>query len=311
MPVALGIIGAGIIGAGASLAGSSMQASAAKNASNMTAQQFQQTRSDLMPYQQSGGAALSQLDYLLGIGGAPGSGPAPTQSQFMMAGPNTNTNVPQYLQGHSTDYGGAPNGILTPNPAYNNQQVPNVQAYQQALAAYQQQQQAATNNPAYGSLLQPFTQAQFQQSPDYQFNLSQGQLAIDKAAAARGNYYAPQTLQDTAQFSQGLASQEFNNAYNQYNTNQQNIYNRLYNQAGVGQSAANQTGAFGANSVNQQAGLVTGGAAATAGGIQGAGMSLSQLAYLPQILSQQQTASYSPAPAQYGYSGETGLSTMY
>ena len=44
-------------------------------------------------------------------------------------------------------------------------------------------------------LLQPFGNEQFQESPAYQFNLQQGQKAIEKEAAKRGTFYAPQTLQ--------------------------------------------------------------------------------------------------------------------
>ena len=71
--------------------------------------------------------------------------------------------------------------------------------------------------------------------PSYQFNLSQGQQEIDKAAAARGNFYAPQTLQDLGKYSQGLASNEYGN-----------IWQRLFSVAGAGQNAAVQQGGFGA-----------------------------------------------------------------
>lgn len=125
-----------------------------------------------------------------------------------------------------------------------------------------------------GSLLQPFDLSKFQASPAYQFNLQQGQQALDKAANARGNYYAPQTLQDVSKFSQGLASNEFMNAYNMYNQNQGNLFNRLFSMSGTGQSAANQTGTFGASTANNMgmAGML--GGASQAAGIMGVGNSL-------------------------------------
>ena len=95
--------------------------------------------------------------------------------------------------------------------------------------------------------VKPFSLADFQASPAYNFNLQQGQQAIDKASNARGNMYAPQTLQDISKFSQGLASNEFSNAYNMYNQNQSNVVNRLSGLANSGQSAAVQQGGFGAN----------------------------------------------------------------
>lgn len=118
------------------------------------------------------------------------------------------------------------------------------------------------NDPNFGLLAKPFreykpfTLADFQESPAYQFNLAEGRKALEKSAAARGTYYAPATLQDIGKFSQGLASNEFNNAYgmfnqdysnayNAYNTNMRNVWDRLYALSGSGQNAAAQTGAFG------------------------------------------------------------------
>ena len=119
-------------------------------------------------------------------------------------------------------------------------------------------------------LLQPFGQQQFQESPAYQFNLQQGQKAIEKAAAKRGTFYAPQTLQDIGRYSQGVASNEFQNAFSNYQTNMGNIWSRLYGLTGMGQSAANQTGAFGANAANAQGGLMTDAGSARAAGLVGA-----------------------------------------
>lgn len=79
----------------------------------------------------------------------------------------------------------------------------------------------------------------FYQSPDYQFALQQGQQALDRGAAARGTLYSGGHTADTMQFGQGLASQQFGN-----------FYNRLAGLAGVGQTAANQLGAYGQNYAN-------------------------------------------------------------
>lgn len=87
-----------------------------------------------------------------------------------------------------------------------------------------------------------FTLADFQASPGYQFNLQQGQMAIDKSANARGNFYAPQTLQDISRFSQGLASNEFNNERNYFTGQQNNLFSRLYGLTSLGENAAAMTG---------------------------------------------------------------------
>ena len=166
--------------------------------------------------------------------------------------------------------------------------------------------------------VQPFGLSQFQQSPDYQFNLQQGQMAIDKAANARGNYYAPQTLQDISKFSQGLASQEFTNAYNMYNTNQQNVWSRLQALAGGGQNAAAGLGGFGASAAQGISNTIQGAGNAQAAGIVGganaltSGIGQGYNAYLlNQILGQQQQGSVGPylAPLSGGatYSEPTGF----
>lgn len=126
-----------------------------------------------------------------------------------------------------------------------------------------------------GSLLKPFGLEDFKESPAYQFNLDQGMKAIDKASAARGKYYAPATLQDVGKYSQGLASNEFQNAFNNYNTSQGNAYNRLFGQSGAGQNAAVQQGGFGAAAGNAMAGNIIGAGNAQAAGQIGSANAIS------------------------------------
>lgn len=96
-----------------------------------------------------------------------------------------------------------------------------------------------------------FNLQQFMNDPVYQFQLAQGNQAINQAAAARGKYFAPQTIQQLQQFGQGLAGQEYGNAFNRYlqqsqglfNQNlasNQNLYNQLFGLANIGQSVASQ-----------------------------------------------------------------------
>lgn len=125
-------------------------------------------------------------------------------------------------------------------------------------------------DPMSSPLLAPFTQEKFKESPAYRFNLEQGLDAINKASAARHNYYAPQTLQDVGKFAQGMASNEWNNAYNMYNNDQSNIWQRLFALSGTGQNAAAQTGAFGANATNMAGQANMAGANAQAAGLVGA-----------------------------------------
>lgn len=145
------------------------------------------------------------------------------------------------------------------------------QQTQQNLAPWMQTGQVALSELGQrttggGDLNQPFTLDKFQQSPAYQFNLEQGQQAINKGAAARGGFYQPGTLQDIAKFSQGLASNEFQNAFSNYNTNQNNIWNRLYGLSGSGQNAAANLGGFAGTAAGNIGNSITSGANAQAAG---------------------------------------------
>jgi hypothetical protein len=120
-----------------------------------------------------------------------------------------------------------------------------------------------------GQLMQPFGMEQFQQSPAYQFNLEQGMDAINKATRARRTNYAPATLQDIGKYSQGMASNEFLNAYNMYNQDQGSVYSRLMGMSQLGENAGAQTGAFGNQSAQAQGGYMTDAGAARAAGTMG------------------------------------------
>lgn len=97
------------------------------------------------------------------------------------------------------------------------------------------------------------TAAQAAATPGYQFELGQGEQAIDASAAAQGGLLSGGTAKALDQYSQGLAStdyqQAYNNAltqyqqsYNQYQQNQSNLFNRYASIAGAGQTATGQLG---------------------------------------------------------------------
>ncbi len=66
--VAAAIAGSAVLGAGASIYGANQQKNAGNAAINTQNQQYQQTRSDLMPYANEGQLALPQLNAMLGLG---------------------------------------------------------------------------------------------------------------------------------------------------------------------------------------------------------------------------------------------------
>lgn len=78
--------------------------------------------------------------------------------------------------------------------------------------------------------------------PSYQFRLNQGLGAVQQSAAAQGNLLSGATLKALNNYAQDSASQEYHNAYNRFNADQTNQYNRLSNLIGMGQNAAAQMG---------------------------------------------------------------------
>jgi len=134
------------------------------------------------------------------------------------------------------------------------------------------------NDPAYGSLTDPFTVEDFYDyaDPGYAFRLQQGKQAVLNSAAAGSGSMSGAALKDLLTFNQDYASTEYGNAFNRYQTQQGNIFSRLSDIAHLGQSAAAGVGSQGtalAGNAGQQA--YNAGSAAGAG-IVGAGNALSQ-----------------------------------
>ncbi|HET7832360.1 MAG TPA: hypothetical protein VFK88_05295 [Gallionella sp.] len=107
-------------------------------------------------------------------------------------------------------------------------------------------QLAAGTSPG-GALVRPFSMADFQADPGYGFRISEGEKGIQRAASAHGGLYSGATLKALSRFNQDTASGEYGNAYNRYNNNQSNDFNRLASIAGLGQTATNQVGQAGQN----------------------------------------------------------------
>jgi hypothetical protein len=97
-----------------------------------------------------------------------------------------------------------------------------------------------------GYFNQTYTGQDIYSDPSYQFRLQQGQNAIQSSAAAQGGLLSGATLKALQNYGQESASQEYSNAYNRFNADQTNRYNRLSNLVGVGQNAAAQVGNAGA-----------------------------------------------------------------
>lgn len=84
-------------------------------------------------------------------------------------------------------------------------------------------------------------------NPAYQFQLQQGQRALDSSAAARGMGYSGAQMQASQKFGQGLASQEYDKQYNRANQEFGDYFNRVAGLSQGGQQAATTLGQQGSN----------------------------------------------------------------
>lgn len=128
-------------------------------------------------------------------------------------------------------------------------------------------------------LTSPITmdQATLEQTPGYQFTLTQGEKAVQNAAAARGLGSSGAALKGAATFATGLADQTYKDQFNLENTNRQNAYDRLMGVVNTGAGAANATGTFGTAAANTTASAAVGGGNAAAAGINATGNAINNL----------------------------------
>lgn len=170
---------------------------------------------------------------------------------------------------------------------------------------------SGTNLPG-GYLTQTFnpTQQQLEQYPGYQFQLQQGNLALQSANSANGSAISGPALKSLMNFNQGLAASNYNNYFNQFQQQQTNIFNRLSDIAGLGQNAAGNLGNTGAQLGTGIAGAQAAAAGSQAAGIVGASNAIGSagvpLAYLLSQNSTPQNYGAGTMDAGGGYTFNTG-----
>lgn len=276
----VGSLASGAMQAGAATDAANTQANSAANAQAISQQQYQDTVNRNAPFTQAGYGALSALDWGLGIspqtatGGssnAPqGTGIDPSSGYRIGAGGQISQGIPggsglsSMYTGNHGPYGaigpggivpagstfGGSNGIGGPNATGQLGGSGVLAAPGGATGA----QPGQTGGLGYGSLTAPFTTANWQQlSPAYNFNLQQGQQGVLNSAAAGQGALSGSALKDLTNYNQASANNSFNNAFNQYQTQQGNIYSRLSGIASIGQNSANNTGAQGTALAGQAA----------------------------------------------------------
>lgn len=91
------------------------------------------------------------------------------------------------------------------------------------------------------------TLADIQIDPGFAFRQQQAQLALDRSASVRGGNLSGAAIKSAAAYQQNLASQEYQNAFNRFETVTQNRYSNLLGVSDRGQAAS---GAQGQNLIN-------------------------------------------------------------
>ena len=105
------------------------------------------------------------------------------------------------------------------------------------------------NSPDFGKYAGDFGMKDFEADPGYAFRLKEGMRGLENSAAARGLLSSGSTLKGITDYGQGMASQEYGNAYNRYQTNRKNQLDPLTGMLGFSTTAntntSNAAGALG------------------------------------------------------------------
>jgi hypothetical protein len=127
----------------------------------------------------------------------------------------------------------------------------------------------------YGMLTRQFGEQDLQMDPGYGFRLREGEKALERMQAARGNLLSGGAIKAGQRFGQDLASQEYMNAFNRAQAQLGTRLGTLGSLYGAGQTAAQQVagqaGQYGANVGN----LMMSGGQARASGYLGQANALS------------------------------------
>lgn len=215
--VAAAVVGGAVIGGVASNQSAKKAANAAKGGAETSAStqlaMYDQNRSDMMPWLQTGKSALQKLAALSGVSyGGTGAGER-TQENF------------------------DPKAYLRDNPDVAADPYWGQRPYENYLLGepYGAHEFSYINAPGSGAGAgtQP-DYSGFMESPDYKFALEQGTRAANSGLAARGLSNSGRALKELTRFGQGLASQQLNT-----------YRNSLAALAGVGQTAGTNLASLG------------------------------------------------------------------
>ena len=154
--------------------------------------------------------------------------------------------------------------------------------------------------PGYGSIGAPFTAEQMQADPGYAFRLAEGEKALGRMQAARGQYLGGGAIRAGTRYGQERGSQEYMNAFNRAQALLGTRLGALGSLYGAGQAAAQQVGQQAGQMGTNVSNLLMQGGQARASGYLGQANALSN------ALGQ---AAMGYGLSRGGYFGPTGVSS--
>jgi hypothetical protein len=249
-------------------------------AADVQREMFDISRAQQQPFMNTGYAANDVLSRLMGLAPSAGRTGTVTAPGEIDQGAAGMPNWQQYLI-DNPDVAAHP--VFGENPElhyerhgrHEGRQVPSIEAPTTGPGGGELDQQGyAKDNTglATGYLTQTFTPEMFREGmdPGYAWRLQQGAQGVMNTAAAGSGSLSGPALKALMEYNQGAASQEYGAAFNRFQTQQGNIFQRLTSMAGLGQNAAagvgNQAVATGGNIGAN----IVGGANAAAAGQVGA-----------------------------------------
>lgn len=125
-------------------------------------------------------------------------------------------------------------------------------------------------NPLTAALTRPFTGADLENTPGYQFTRDQGLKSLYNGYAARGLGNSSAALKGAARYTTGLAQSTYNQQLQNDLSQRQNIWNMLFPQSQQGSASAGALANIGQQSQNSSNALIGTAAASQAAGDIGA-----------------------------------------
>lgn len=232
--VAVAVAGSAALGYAGSQNATDAQKAGAEQGMRANQQAYDQQMRLNRPYQTIGTGAVNKLGQLLGLSGYESGAPVDVENYIRQA---AGTGYDQGYRSGDLSRDKIIEGALA------NYKSGSYGDDQSALKTFGYQAPTTAPSSEFGSLMKDFGTQDFEQDPGYAFRLSEGLKAVDRQAAAKGGLMSGAALKASQRYGQDIASQEYQNAFNRYQTNRQNKLQPLQYLTGVGQNAANLSSA--------------------------------------------------------------------